>query len=218
VNTGVGPATIVGVVQDVKQATILGPPEPQFFRPYAQDPWTRIAFAIRGRGDLAQLATAARQVVRAVDPSMPIFNVQTLQAVFDESTLTTRSLSRLLVAFAGIALLLAATGLYGLISFLVQRRTRELGLRIALGAEPSRVARMVVRQAVALAAAGACVGLAAATVATKWLASTLYGVSSTEPSAYALAALILGASALAASYGPARRASRADPMDALRAE
>jgi putative ABC transport system permease protein len=87
-----------------------------------------------------------------------------------------------------------------------------------VAAEPSRVARMVVRQAVALAAAGACVGLAAATVATKWLASTLYGVSSTEPSAYALAALILGASALAASYGPARRASRADPMDALRAE
>jgi putative ABC transport system permease protein len=151
VNTGAGFATIVGVVQDVKQASIFGAPDPQFFRPYAQDPWTRAVFAVRARGDLAQVASAARRVVRSIDPTMPIFDVQTLAEVFDEATLTTRSLSRLLVAFAGIALLLAATGLYGLVSFLVERRTRELGLRIALGAEPWRVARMVIVQACALA-------------------------------------------------------------------
>src|SRR6185312_6815308 len=104
--------------------------------------------------------------------------------VFDESTLTTRSLSRLLVAFAGIALLLAATGLYGLISFLVERRTRELGLRVALGAEPSRVAAMVVRQAMMLAAGGAVIGIGGAMLAAKWLAATLYGVTSREPSVY----------------------------------
>ncbi|HXD47376.1 MAG TPA: FtsX-like permease family protein, partial [Gemmatimonadaceae bacterium] len=117
-------------------------------------PWTRVAFAVRAKGDVAPIAAAARRVVRSIDPTMPIFNVQTLEDVFDATTLTTRSLSRLLVAFAGIALLLAATGLYGLISFLVARRTRELGLRVALGAEPSRVARMVIVQACTLAAAG----------------------------------------------------------------
>lgn len=218
VDTGVGQATIIGIVQDLKQATIFGPPEPQFFRPYAQDPWTRVAFAIRARGDLAQVAAAARQTVRAADPTMPIFNVQTLQDVFDEATLTTRSLSRLLIAFAGIALLLAAAGLYGLISFLVERRTRELGLRVALGAEPSRVAGMVVRQACVLALAGAFVGLGGATLAANFLAATLYGVTAREPSVYVAAAVMLGVVVLAASYGPARRASRADPMDALRAE
>ncbi|HKT09573.1 MAG TPA: ABC transporter permease [Gemmatimonadaceae bacterium] len=218
VNTGIGQATIVGVVQDVKQASIFGAPEPQFFRPYAEDPWTRAVFAVRARGDLAQVAAAARRVVRSVDPTMPIFNVRTLQAVFDEATLTTRSLSQLLMAFAGIALLLAATGLYGLISFLVERRTRELGLRVALGAEPSRVARMVIVQACALAAMGVIVGIGGATLAAKWLSSTLYGVTARESSVYVLAALILGAASLAASYAPARRASRADPMDALRAE
>ncbi len=218
VNTGVGDATVIGIVQDVKQATIFGAPDPQFFRPYAEDPWTNVAFAVRSHGDLAQVSTAVRHVVHTVDPMLPIFNVQTLEAVFDESTLTTRSLSRLLVAFAGIALLLAATGLYGLISFLVERRTRELGLRVALGAEPSRVAAMVVRQAMVLAAGGAVVGIGGAMLAAKWLAATLYGVTSREPSVYVVAALILGAASLAASYGPARRASRADPMDALRAE
>jgi predicted permease len=218
VNTGVGDATIVGVVQDVKQATIFGGPEPQFFRPYAQDPWTRVVFAVRAKGDLTRIAAAARGVVRSVDPSMPIFNVRTLDAVFDQAALTTRSLSRLLVAFAGIALLLAATGLYGLISFLVERRTRELGLRVALGAEPSRVARMVVVEACALAAIGAVVGIAGATLATKWLSATLYGVTARESPVYGLAVLILGAASLAASYGPARRAARSDPMVALRVD
>ena len=149
---------------------------------------------------------------------MPIFNVRTLDAVFDQAALTTRSLSRLLVAFAGIALLLAATGLYGLISFLVERRTRELGLRVALGAEPSRVARMVVIEACALAAIGAVVGIGAATLAARWLAATLYGVTTRESPVYVVAVLILGAAALAASYGPARRAARADPMVALRVD
>lgn len=218
VNTGIGPAAIVGVVQDVKQATIFGAPEPQFFRPYAEDPWTRVVFAVRASGDPTTVATVARRVVRSIDPTLPIFNVQTLEDVFDRATLTTRSLSRLLVAFAGIALLLAATGLYGLISFLVERRTRELGLRVALGAEPSRVAAMVVRQACALVAGGVIVGVIGAALAAKWLSATLYGVTGQESSVYIVAVLILGGAALAASYGPARRASRADPMDALRAD
>jgi putative ABC transport system permease protein len=218
VNTGIGDAAIVGVVQDVKQATIFGGPEPQFFRPYAQDPWTRAVFAVRARGDLASIAAAARRVVQSVDPTMPAFNVQTLDAVFDQATLTTRSLSRLLVAFAGIALLLAATGLYGLISFLVERRTRELGLRVALGAEPARVAGMVVGQALTLAVVGMIVGIARATLAANRMSATLYGITAHDTSMYAMPVLILGAASLAASYGPARRASRADPMDALRAD
>jgi predicted permease len=218
VDTGAGDATIVGIVQDIKQATIFGGPEPQFFRPYAQDPWTHFVFAVRAHGDLAQVASAARRVVRDVDPMIPIFGVQTLQDVFDEATLTTRSLSRLLAAFAGIAQLLAATGLFGLISFLVDRRTRELGLRVALGAEPSQVAAMVMRQAFALAALGALVGMAGAIAASRWLAATLYGVTTREPAVYVTAVLILGFVSLVASYAPARRASRADPMEALRVD
>jgi putative ABC transport system permease protein len=218
VNTGIGSASIVGVVQDVKQATIFGGAEPQFFRPYAQDPWTHVTFAVRARRDLAKVASEARRVVRDIDPTMPIFNVQTLNEVFDEATLTTRSLSRLLVAFAGIALVLAATGLYGLISFLVERRTREFGLRVALGAEPGRVAAMVMRQALALVTVGAFAGLGGATIAARWLTATLYGITPGEPAVYVAAAAILGAAALAASYGPARRASRADPMAALRTD
>ena len=218
VNTGIGDATIVGVVQDLKQATIFGGPDPQFFRPYAQDPWTRVAFAVRANGDLGPVAAAARRVVRSIDPTMPIFNVQTLDDVFDAATLTTRSLSRLLVAFAGIALLLAATGLYGVISFLVSQRTRELGLRVALGAEPTHVAGMVVLQACALAGSGVVIGIGGAMLAAKWLSAALYGVTARESSIYLVSVVILGAAALAASYGPARRASRADPMDALRAE
>jgi predicted permease len=218
VDTGIGPAIIVGIVQDVKQATIFGGPEAQFFRPYAQDPWTSVTIAVRARRDLADVAREARRAVRRMDPTMPIFNVQTLSDAFDEATLTTRSLSRLLVAFAAIALVLAATGLYGLISFLVERRTREFGLRVALGAEPAAVAALVMRQAVVLAVVGALVGLVGATLAARWLAATLYGVAAGEPAVYALAAVILGAASLSASYGPARRASRADPMVALRTE
>jgi putative ABC transport system permease protein len=202
----------------VKQATIFGGPEAQFFRPYAQDPWTSVTIAVRARRDLADVAREARRAVRRMDPTMPIFNVQTLSDAFDEATLTTRSLSRLLVAFAAIALVLAATGLYGLISFLVERRTREFGLRVALGAEPAAVAALVMRQAVVLAVVGALVGLVGATLAARWLAATLYGVAAGEPAVYALAAVILGAASLSASYGPARRASRADPMVALRTE
>ena len=218
VNTGAGDATIVGIVQDMKQASIFSPPEPQFFRPYFSDPWTRATFAVRARGDLGALGTEARRLVRQVDPTLPIFNVTTLRDAFDEATLTTRSLGRLLMAFALIALLLAAAGLYGLISFLVERRTRELGLRVALGAEPSRVAAMVMRQAAALAAVGAIIGLGGATLAAKWFTSTLYGVSAGEPAIYVAAAGILGLAAMLASFGPARRASRTDPMVALRTE
>ena len=105
-----------------------------------------------------------------------------------------------------------------MISFLVERRTRELGLRVALGAEPSRVARMVVIEACALAAIGAVVGIGGATLAARWLAATLYGVTTRESPVYVVAVLILGAAALAASYGPARRAARADPMVALRVD
>jgi predicted permease len=217
-DTGAGDARIVGVVQDVKQSSVFGAPEPQFFRPYAADPWPRASFVIRARGDLGAVAADARRVVRQLDPTMPIFGVQTLRDAFDEQTLTTRSLSRVLVAFAAIALVLAAAGLYGLISFLVERRTRELGLRVALGARPASVAGMVMRQACVLAAIGAVVGLAGAAVGARWLTATLYGVSAGEPSIYLAAAGILAIAAVGASYGPARRASRADPMDALRSD
>jgi putative ABC transport system permease protein len=218
VNTGAGDARIVGVVRDIKQTSILAASEPQFFRPYAADPWTRATFAVRSTRDPLSLAADVRRVVHAIDPAMPVFNVVTLNQLVDQSTLSTRSLGRLFVACACVALLLAATGLYGLVSFLVERRTRELGLRVALGAEPARVARLVVMQAGTLAAVGLVVGTCAAALAARWLASTLYGVSASQPAAYVVAAATLGAAALAASYGPARRASRADPMVALRAD
>jgi putative ABC transport system permease protein len=218
INTGIGDARIIGIVRDIKQNGLLDGPTPQFFRPYAQDPWTRITFMLRTRGDTAAIVTAARHVLHDVDPTVPMFNVSSMTALLDQVTTSSRNFRNLLTTFATIALLLAAAGLYGLMAFIVERRRRELGLRVALGAEPAAVAAMVMRQATALAATGVALGLLGAALASRWLVSSLWGVDGHSLPIYAVAAIVLGLTTLGAAFGPARRASRVDPMLALRNE
>jgi predicted permease len=219
VNTGAGNAAIVGIVNDIKQDGLLQAPEPQFYRPYAEDPWTTMTMTVRvQRGDPMRLVPDIRRIMRTLDPAVPIFNVATMRAIVDRRTVSSRVFGELLTVFACIALILAATGVYATMAFAVAQRTRELGLRLALGAAPTRLTSLVLRQSLLMALAGGTIGLASGTFAARALAHTLYGVDATEPWGYATAAAVLLVAAIAASYGPARRASAVDPMVALRAE
>jgi putative ABC transport system permease protein len=219
VNTGAGNAEIVGIARDIKQTSLLDSPEPQFYRPYAADPWTNVTIALHTAGiDPALLAPAVRQAVHRVDPAMPVFNVRTMESVVEDARSASRTFGMLLTAFAVVALMLAAAGVYAVTSFLVAQRTRELGVRVALGAEPVRISAMVLREGLVLALVGVAVGLGGAFATARVLASMLYGVTTTEPSVFVQAAIVLGLTAVLASYTPARRASRVDPMVALRSE
>lgn len=218
VNTGAGNAEIVGIVRDIRQTSLLDTPEPQFYRPYAADPWTNLTVAIHTTGDPALLTSAVRLAVHRLDPAMPVFNVRTMDSVVEDARDASRTFGMLLTTFAIVALVLAAAGVYAVTSFLVAQRTRELGVRVALGAAPVHVAGLVLREGVVLALVGVTFGLAGALVTARVLESMLYGVSTTEPLVFARAAFVLGLTAVLASYAPARRASRVDPMVALRSE
>jgi len=216
------PHTIVGVVGGVRQAGLDTPPLPEIYFPYVQigsDRWLGDAtLVIRTAVPPASLASAVRQAVRSIDPGLPIYKVQTMEEVIGRS-LSDRWLNLwLLGIFAGIALVLSAAGLYGVISYLVAQRTREIGVRIALGAQTRDVIRMVMEQGAKLTAAGVALGLLGALAFTRVLASLLYGVSARDPLTFASIAALLAAVALLATWLPARRAARVDPMVAIRKE
>jgi len=219
IETGNGMATIVAVVGDIKQGRLIDAPEPQFYRPHAQDPWADMDVMVRTRTNAPLSAADLRRVARTVDPvALPIARVSPLQQLIDRSVASKQLLGGLLAAFAGVALGLASVGVYAIMSFFVSRRTRELGLRMALGAEPVGLQAYVLRQALVVAAAGGVVGLAGGALAARALEHLLFGVRAREPLPYASAAAAICVAALAASYGPARRAASVDPMAALRAE
>jgi putative ABC transport system permease protein len=218
VTAGAGRSEIVGIVRDIKQTSLLEPLEPQFYRPYAEDPWTSMTLAVRTTADPTNLVPAVRRLVRDIDATIPPFNFVTMQRMVSDATASRRTFGTLLTAFALIALVLAAAGVYAVMSFFVAQRTRELGLRVALGADPSRLTGAVLRQGIAMALAGGAIGLVGAVIAGRALAHALYGMSAGEPRIYAIATLVLIGAAGAASYGPARRASTVDPMIALRTD
>lgn len=219
IDTGNGMSTIVGIVSDIKQTSLTESPEPQFYRPHFQDPWSAMTFTVRVRGENPQrIMPDVRRVMRDLDPTQPVYAVQTLQQILVDQVQSPRSLGFLFASFAVVALLLASAGVYATMSFFVSQRTRELGLRVALGAEPSKVIGLIMRQGAFLAVSGGLVGVLLGVVAARALAHTLYGVSAAEPFVYAAAAAVLVVAASFASYGPARRASSIDPMIALRAE
>ena len=219
IHDGFDHATIVGIVKDVKQGGLLDAPEPQFYRPFAQKRGTFLTFAVRvADGDPARLTSALRAIVHDADPRLPMYNVSTMKKRLDDAMLSRRTFELLMITFGAVALLLAAIGLFAVTSFVVEQRTRELGLRIALGADPAKLMAFVLRGTAVLAAVGSVIGLAAALGAARWLSHTLYGVHGAEPSVFAMAAGLLAAVTLIAGYGPARRASAADPMEALRAD
>ena len=173
---------------------------------------------VRTGGDPAQLVPVLRREVQALNPRIPVSNPTTMAQAFRQATARTSFTMALLAVASGTALLLGLVGIYGVISYVVSQRTREIGVRIALGASGSAVRGMVVRQGLTLASLGVAIGVAAALGLSSFMASLLYGVSATDPVTYAVLALALVGTATLASWVPAHRASRVDPSRALRAE
>ncbi len=210
--------TIGGVVGSVRSDSLSGEPEPTIYTPVAQGSPRDMQVVTRGTIDAAALAPALRRAVAELDPAVPVGRVRALAAYVDDSAARARFVTGVLVAFATAAVLLAAVGVYGVAAFAVARRTREVGVRVALGAAPAAIRAMVLRDGGRLAAAGVAVGLVGAAAA-GWLArGALYGVAPVEPGVLAGVAVLFGAVALAATALPARRAARIDPLVALRAE
>jgi len=208
--------TVAGVVGVVRQRAGTVEPLPIFFTPVPHG--TYAVLALRTRLDPQTLAPALREVVRTVDPEQPIYRVRTMEEELAREIAPRRFSAALLGSFAALALLLAGTGLYALIAYLVAQRTRELGIRIALGAGRGAVLRLVLREGLILVLAGVAFGLAGAFALTRVVASQLFGVTTTDPATFVVVPLALVVVALLASWLPARRAARVDPMVALRAE
>lgn len=209
--------TIVGVARDIKQTSLVDAAEPQFYRPHLQEPWDDMWFAIRSQsGEAASLAPALRAVVASVDPTLPAYSFTSMTDVMSGAIAAQRLYGRLFAAFAFVAFALAAAGIYGVTAYYVSRRTGEIGIRMALGADRRRVLRLVLSQAVSVAAIGLLLGLAGSVLAARALSHVLFGVTATEPLTYIGAVAVLGVTVLAASYVPARRATGISPMSAIR--
>jgi len=214
--------TVIGVAGDVQNGAPGDAPRPEIYVPYTANPWTHMSLIVRATGEPAALIPALKRAVLDVEPAIPIAGGGADFQVMDEGSArglgTQRFNASLLGTFALAALLLAAIGIYGLMAYAVTQRTREMGIRMALGARPRDVLSLVVRQGMTLAVLGIALGVAGALGATRLLASMLYGVTPTDPVTFASVAALLAAVALLACWLPARRAARVDPTVALRAE
>jgi putative ABC transport system permease protein len=233
IGKGVGPEfeeparEIVGIVGDVRNGGLDSEPDPIMYVPVAQmtngqtalnNHIIPITWIVRTKVEPFSLSTEIQQQLRVASGGLPVSHIRSMDQVRSESTQRTDFNMTLLVIFAGVALLLAAIGIYGLMAYSVQLRTQEIGIRMALGAGPQDVRTMVVKQGMRLALIGVFLGVAAALALTRLMATLLYGVKPWDPAAIVSVAVLLGAVALLATYFPARRASRVDPMIALRYE
>ncbi len=209
---------VVGVVADVRHTGLKAEPKSELYLSELQDSARGMTLVVRAEGDPAALASAVRGKIQEVDKDQPVFDVRTMREVIATSVNLNRFSMLLLSLFALVALLLAAVGLYGVMSYAVAQRTSEIGIRIALGAQGRDIFRLVVGQSMALALAGMALGVGGSFAVTRVLTSLLYGVSATDPLVFAGVALLLALVALVACYVPARRAMKVDPMVALRYE
>ena len=214
--------TIVGVVDDVREVGMDAPVRAEMYFPYRQIT-SHFGYAprdlvLRTTGDPLSLVAAVRQEIHAVDPDQPISNIATMSEVLTERAGSRRLGMILLMVFAGLALLLASLGIYGVLSFFVAQQTREIGVRLALGAQLRDILNLVLKKGMGLALLGVAVGLIAAFAVARLMASLLFGVSAADPITFAAIALILTGVALLACYIPARRATKVDPLVALRYE
>jgi len=212
------PSEIIGVVADSKHVALDGEPEPMAYWPHPELTYPYMTFVIRTRGDATNIAGPARNVIHTLDPQQPIGEVTTMQHLLAKSVARSRFNTVLLAVFAFVALALAAVGTYGVMSYAVTQRTHEFGIRMALGARALDVLQLVLRRGMALALIGVVIGLAAAFALTRLLSSLLFEVKATDAFTFGAVPLSLIAIALLASYIPARRATKVDPLVALRYE
>ncbi|HKW68726.1 MAG TPA: ABC transporter permease [Terriglobales bacterium] len=210
---------IVGVVKDSKHSDPRDTIHPFVYAPYAQDPtFGRATFYVRTSSEPAAMAATLRKIVQSFDSNLPVYDMKTLNQQVDETVFADRLLTSLSLCLGLLAAVLAAIGLYGVMAYVVARRTREIGIRMALGATRESIAGLILREVARMAAIGLAIGLAAALAADRLVASLLYGVQATDPLVFLAAVLLLGVVALLAGGLPARRAASVDPVVALRYE
>ncbi len=209
---------IVGVVNDVRSLELNAEPVPEAYTSYLQHQVAEMTLVIRSGGDPAGIASAVQSVVGEVDKNQPVSSVRTLEQVISEATTRPRFNTLLLAVFSGVALLLAAAGIYGVMAYVVAQRTHEIGVRMALGARPRDVFKLIMSRGALLTLAGLGLGLLGAFTTTRVLSGLLYGISPTDPLTFGSVVALLAGVALLASYIPARRATKVDPMVALRYE
>ena len=213
-----GRSEIVGVVGDLRHYGLDSEPQPEIFLPFRQTTLNGMALVLRTENDPLQYAGTIRREVWAVDPGQPIYDMSTMRQVLSRAVSLPRLSMTLMAIFAGTALILATLGIYGVISYSVAKRTKELGLRMALGAESGDALRLVIVNSMGLVGLGIGIGLLASTAMTRSLATLLYEISPLDPAVFLGVSLLLSGAALTASVVPARRATRIDPIQALREE
>jgi putative ABC transport system permease protein len=211
-------ATIVGVVATVKHFRLTETPIDQAYFPYLQRPLIFTEIVVRAAGDPTTVANSVRAAIWRVDRDQPVWGIRVMRRVLDGALGQPRFTMWLTASFALVALLLATIGVYGVISYSVAQRTHEVGLRMALGAEGKQVVRMIVGEGSRLVAVSLAIGLAASFGVTRLLRAQLFGIEPSDPLTFGVVTLVLGLVAIAACYLPARRASRVDPMVALRVD
>ncbi len=214
-----GGSRVIGVVGDIRHGTLEEASGLEMYLNFRQiDDWNVVELVVRTARPAASLAPDMRAVMKAFDPNLPATEFTTLEQIVDHAVAPRRLITDLLGGFSSLALMLAAIGLYGVISYSVSQRTREIGIRMAVGAQRADVLRLIIGEGCRMAGVGVVVGLGVALLATRVLKSLLYGVSASDPLVFVTNAVVLVAVALLACAIPARRASRVDPMVALRSE
>jgi putative ABC transport system permease protein len=217
---GSGPPwlTIVGVVKDIRQRGLESEAGPDWYFPYSRRPSLHACLLLRTSGDRMSLASAVRSQISAIDKDQPVLAVKTLNEVISSTTAPRRFNTLLLAIFAAVAMALAATGIYSVISYSVTQRTQEVGVRMALGARPGDVIRLILKQGLTLTLIGVAAGVLGAIAAARVMSGLLYGVTATDPATFVAISLLLAIVAMLACYLPARRAAKVEPMAALRCE
>jgi putative ABC transport system permease protein len=210
--------TIVGVAGNVLHSEMTGRPKPEIYFPMAQSPSPMMMLAVRTAGDPDALREAVRVAIAAVDPTQPVYHVKTLRALLDAALIPSAAAMSMMMLFGALALLLATIGIYGVVSYAVSQQTREIGVRLALGAAPVDVLQLVLRRGLSLILLGTAIGATAALAAARLMSGILFGVTFADAPSYVAGAAILVLVGAAACYVPARRAMRLDPVAILRAE
>jgi putative ABC transport system permease protein len=212
------PCEIIGVVGDSKHMNLDADVKPMSYWPHPELAYSGMTFVLRTRGAADAITSAARNVIRSLDPEQPVADVRPMESLIGTSVARARFNTLLLTVFAVVALLLAGVGIYGVMAYSVAQRTNEIGVRMALGAGATDVLRLVVRRGMTLALVGVALGLAASFALTRLMETLLFNVSATDPLTFAGISLLLAIVALLACLIPARRAAKVDPMVALRRE